>query len=316
MKTTILITLAACLFLISCNKDKSPSSVPEAPKPAVQKTATIMVDSRSREYIIYLPSGYNTATAMPLLFCLHGGGGIDSGFINLANFNTLAESEKFIVVYPQGVQNNWNDGRPTPPNLQGVDDVNFFRVMIQNFTATYKIDSKKIYCTGISNGGFMCSRLGAELGDKIAAFASDAASVEKITVFNNINSLNPVSAMYIQGTTDPLVPFNGGTMTAGSGGAIASHIEVVGKWVSANNCSATAVVTNIPDIANDGTTATRRDYNGGTKGSVVTSIIITNGGHTWPQGYQYLPELSIGKTCQDFNGVNTVWDFFKTHPKS
>jgi polyhydroxybutyrate depolymerase len=252
---------------------------------------------------------------MPLVFCLHGGGGTDSGFIKMANFNIIAEREKFVVVYPQGFQNNWNDGRPTTPNQLGVDDVNFFRMMIQQFSTTYKIDAKRIFSTGISNGGFMSSRLGAELGDKIAAIASIAASVEKNTIYNNINGTNRVSAMYIQGTADLLVPFTGGVMTAGSGGTIASHAEVVTKWVIANNCNTTPVVTNIPDIAADGTTAVQREYNGGTNGTSVVSIIIQNGGHTWPQGLQYLPEAIIGKTCMDFNGIETVWAFFKAHPK-
>ncbi len=260
----IFILSVITLSLLSCKKNSVPAPVQDAPNPGTQKTEKITVDGKSREYIIYLPTGYNTATSLPLVFCLHGGSGTDSGFIKLANFNTLAEKEKFVVVYPQGIGNNWNDGRPTPSNTTGVDDVNFFRTMIQDFSAQYKIDAKRIYAAGISNGGFMSSRLGVELGDKIAAFASDAASVEKNTVYANINSTNPVSAMYIQGTADPLVPFLGGVMTAGSGGTIASHAEVVAKWVTANNCSA-AVITNIPDIASDGTTATRRDYNGGHK---------------------------------------------------
>jgi polyhydroxybutyrate depolymerase len=301
------------ISLLACKKN-TPDPVPEVPNPAIQKTEVVTVDGKSREYIIYLPTGYNTATTLPLVFCLHGGSGTDSSFIKLANFNTIAEREKFIVVYPQGIQNSWSDGRPTASNTAGVDDVNFFRIMIQNFSAAYKIDAKRIYATGISNGGFMSSRLGAELGDKIAAFASIAASVEKNTVYPNINSTNAVSAMYIQGTADPLVPFLGGVMTTGAGGTIASHAEAVTKWVTVNNCSA-AVITNIPDIANDGTTATRRDYNGGTKGSAVVSIIIQNGGHTWPQGFQYISELIIGKTCQDFNGIETVWEFFKAHAK-
>jgi polyhydroxybutyrate depolymerase len=310
-----ILTLAVIsVSLLSCKKNITLAPVQDAPNPGIQKTEKITVDTKSREYIIYLPTGYNTAASLPLVFCLHGGSGTDSSFIKLANFNTIAEKEKFVVVYPQGIDNNWNDGRPTSSNTAGIDDVNFFKTMIQNFSTQYKIDAKRIYATGISNGGFMSSRLGAELGDKIAAFASDAASVEKNTVYSNISSTNPVSAMYIQGTADPLIPFLGGVMTAGSGGTIASHAEVVAKWVTVNNCSA-AVVSNIPDIANDGTTAVRRDYNGGTKGTAVVSIIIQNGGHTWPQGFQYISELIIGKTCQDFNGIETVWEFFKAHPK-
>jgi polyhydroxybutyrate depolymerase len=311
----ILSILFLSLIFIACSK-KDTSPVMETSKPSEQKTITLTVDGLTREYTIFLPTGYNIATtAMPLLFAIHGGGGTSAGAISLASFNTLAETNKFIVVYPQGIGNNWNDGRPTVPNQQGVDDVNFFRTMINTLSTMYKIDAKKIFATGISNGGFMSSRLGAELGDKIAAFASVAASVEKTTVYNNITGTNKVSAMYIQGTLDPLVPFLGGIMTAGSGGTIASHTEAISKWIVANNCSTNAVVTNMPDAVADGTTATRRDYNGGTNSTAVTSIIILGGGHTWPQGLQYISEAIIGKTCQDFNGSETIWEFFKTHPK-
>jgi polyhydroxybutyrate depolymerase len=86
------------------------------------------------------------------------------------------------------------------------------------------------------------------------------------------------------------------------------------KWVTVSNCIV-AVVTNMPDAANDDTSAVRRDYNGGTKGTAVTSIVILNGVHTWPQGAQYLSELIIGKASQDFNGFENVLEFFKTDPK-
>lgn len=310
MKQLVILCLVLSTGLTACKKNK----VPENLNPGVQKTETINVDSRTREYTIYLPTGYNS-TPLPLVFCLHGGGGTSAAFMNMASFNALAEKEKFIVVYPQGIEKNWNDGRPTDANLLGVDDVNFFRTMIQNFSAAYKIDSKRIYSTGISNGGFMSSRLGVELGDKIAAFASVAASIEKNTIYTNINATNPVSALYLQGTADPLVPFLGGVMTAGDGGTIASHAEVVAKWVLVNSCSTSAVVTSIPDISNDGTSAIRRDYNGGIKGTAITSIIIQNGGHTWPQSITNSPEFLVGKTSQDFNGIETIWEFFKTHPK-
>jgi polyhydroxybutyrate depolymerase len=309
MNKIFCLILSFSAFLLSCMKSDSPT-----PSAASQKTETTIIDGLSREYIIYLPFGYNTTTC-PLLFVLHGGGGTDTGAINLASFNNLAETEKFIVVYPQGIDKSWNDGRPTSANQLGVNDVNFFRTLIQNFSTQYKIDAKKIYATGLSNGGFMSSRLGVELGDKIAAFAAVAATVEKNTIYPSISGTNSVSALYIHGTADPLVPFAGGTVTVGAGGVIASHAEAVGKWVLANNCSTLPVTTNIPDIAADGTTSVRRDFNGGTKGSAVVSIVITNGGHTWPQGQQYVPPAFIGITSEDFNGVQTVWDFFKAHPK-
>ncbi|MFN4891000.1 MAG: phospholipase, partial [Bacteroidota bacterium] len=55
----------------------------------------------------------------------------------------------------------------------------------------------------------------------------------------------------------------------------------------------------------------QRVYSGGTNGSEVVSYVVLNGGHTWPQGYQYLSESIIGKTSQDMNGCEVIWTFFK-----
>ena len=106
--STILITL------ISCNKDDNPTTT--ADKPSEQKTVNLTVDGRSRSFIVYLPTGYNNAGKMPLIFVIHGTAGTPEGMINIANFKPIADREKVVLVYPAGIQNNWNDGRPTTPN--------------------------------------------------------------------------------------------------------------------------------------------------------------------------------------------------------
>lgn len=114
-------------------------------------------------------------------------------------------------------------------------------------------------------------------------------------------------------TNDRLVPITGGEMTAGgtAGGFILSHSQTIDKWVALNKCNSNPVITDLPDIANDGTTIKQSVYGNGTNGAEVVSYIIDNGGHTWPQGLQYLSEAIIGKTSQDMNGCEVIWSFFK-----
>ena len=81
--------------------------------------------------------------------------------------------------------------------------------------------------------------------------------------------------------------------------------------VTVNGCSTKLTITDLPEIANDGTTIKQRVYVGGTNASEVVSYVILNGGHTWPQGYQYLNEAIIGKTSQDMNACEVIWTFFK-----
>jgi polyhydroxybutyrate depolymerase len=250
---------------------------------------------------------------MPMIFAMHGGSGTPSGMISIANFKPIAERDKVVLVYPAGIQNNWNDGRPTTPNQLGINDVSFFNQLCNYMTTNYPVDGKRIYATGISNGGFMSSRLGCELSNRIAAIAVDAATIEATTIAPNCNPGRPVPALYIHGTADPFVPFIGGQMTAGgtAGGTVLSHFQAIDKWVSINGCNTTPVIKDLPDIANDGTTIKQRTYSGGTNGSEVVSYVILNGGHTWPQGYQYLPEAIIGKTSQDMDACEVIWAFFR-----
>jgi len=308
MRHTILL-LPLLFSLFSCNKDDNSTTSDD--KTSEQKTINLTVDGNGRSFIIYLPTGYNNAGKMSMIFAIHGGSGTPEGMINIANFKTIADREKVVLVYPAGIQNNWNDGRPTTSNQLGINDVSFFNQMCDYMMSNYSVDGTKIYATGISNGGFMSSRLGCELSNRIAAIAVDAATIEATTIAANCNPGRPVPVIYIHGTLDPFVPFMGGTVSPGAGGTVISHFQAIDKWVAINGCNSIPTVTDLPDIANDGTTIKQRVYSGGTNGSEVVSYIVMNGGHTWPQGYQYLNEAIIGKTSQDMNACEVIWTFFK-----
>ncbi len=307
----LFILITTTFLLISCKKDNN--STPPVDKPSELKTVNLTVDGNPRSFIVYLPTGYNNAGKMPLIFAIHGGSGTPEGMINIANFKTIADRDKVVLVYPAGIQKNWNDGRPTTPNQLGINDVSFFNQLCDYTINNYSVDGTKIYATGISNGGFMSSRLGCELSNRIAAIAVDAATIEATTIAPNCNPGRPVPAIYIHGTSDPLVPFTGGQMTAGgtAGGTVLSHFQAIDKWVTINGCNSTPTITDLPDISNDGTTIKQRVYAGGTKSSEVVSYVVLNGGHTWPQGFQYLNEAIIGKTSQDMNACEVIWTFFK-----
>lgn len=296
------------ISVLACNKDETEISNVE--NPSEQKTINLTIDGTERNFIIYNPKGYNNAGKMPMIFINHGGQGNPTSMIQIADFRAIADRDKVVLVYPAGVQNTWNDGRPTTANTLGINDVNFFRTLCDYMVANYSVNNSKIYVTGISNGGFMASRLGCELSDRIAAIAVDVASIEE-GIANSCNPTKPVPAMYIQGTLDPFVPINGGTVSPGVGGTAISHALAIAKWITLNNCNATPVVTDLPDIANDGTTIKQRVYTNVTNGVEVVSYVVLNGGHTWPQGWQYLPEATIGKTTQDMNGCEVIWQFFK-----
>jgi polyhydroxybutyrate depolymerase len=274
------------------------------------KNVTLNVDGRERKFIAYLPGGRIEGAKIPLLFVLHGGQGSPEEMVGLADFRGVADREKVVLIYPAGVEKSWNDGRPTDANKMGVDDVNFFRKMSEFAVQNLSVDAKRIFATGISNGGFMSARLGCELSDTIAGIASVAASMSQV-VFDSCRPPKPVAALVMQGDADPFVPYSGGMVSPGAGGFAVSHEQVLQKWVSVNQSAASPTVINLPDLARDGTTVVESVFAGGTSGVDVVGYTIVNGGHTWPQGPQYLSERIIGKTSQDINANEVIWAFFK-----
>lgn len=277
-----------------------------------QKTVHLTVDGHDRYFIIYLPGDYKKSTPLPLIFVLHGGKGSPERVMRQTGFQPLAEREKIILVYPAALFDQWNDGRPTQANRAGINDVAFVNKICSYMEENYPVDKQKVYATGISNGGFMTSRLGCELSNRLAATAIVSGTMEADSVAPGCHPTHPLPVLYIHGTADPIVPFGGGKMKEfTAGGNILSHQQVIDQWVGINKCDTTPAVSKMPDIADDGTTVQKTLYTGGINDNEVVSYVIINGGHTWPQGRPVASEFIIGKTSQDINANEVIWDFFK-----
>ena len=81
----------------------------------------------------------------------------------------------------------------------------------------------------------MASRLSCELSDRIAAVAIVGASYEQ-GIYNSCTPTKTVCAIVMQGTADPLMPFNGGLVSGVAGGIAVSHNQIISKLVTINNC--------------------------------------------------------------------------------
>jgi polyhydroxybutyrate depolymerase len=161
----------------------------------------------------------------------------------------------------------------------------------------------------------MTMRLATELSDKIAAVAVVAATMDAGTARDATN-VNPVSVMIMHGRKDPLVPIGGGSVHGGAGGPILSHDSAVKWWVKLDSCNKRADSNLlILDSSGDGTSAFKRTYERGARGTEVVDYIIDEGGHTWPGGWQYLPVFMVGKTSRNLNASEIIWAFFQRHSR-
>jgi len=282
-------------------------------------TGSIVWDGLERTYLIYIPSSYNKTKPMPLVIALHGGAGTSKGMVELTRggFNTLADKEGFIVVYPDAIDKHWNDFRNDmlAVDVEDIDDVGFISALIDYLVETLNVDPKRVYVNGMSNGAMMTHRLALELSDKITAVATVAGNIPEDQSQSDIIPKRAIPVLIISGTDDPMMPWDGGyVVKQPKRGKVISVPETVNYWVNYNNCSQEPIITYEPDSdPNDGTRVRKEVYGNGTNGTEVILYAVEGGGHTWPGGSSHLRKIIIGKTSRDIDANEVIWDFFKAH---
>lgn len=305
-----------CLFfvlLFSCNKEKEtvePKSFPEI------VNGTITYQNNSRKYILHIPSSYDGTVDFPLVVFLHGGGGSAQSAINFTNFNQVSKSENFLMVYPQGFfeasPNSfvWADGRGLAPDIQGIDDVGFIDQLVESLKQEYKINSKRVYLCGFSNGSFLTQRVAFEKNAQFAAIGTIGGTMNK-SLYDNGNPQRAIPQIFIFGTEDPLVPYNGGVVVGSNTLPIVGIEQSVNYWVLKNKCQTTVPAVDLPNPnTTDNSMVTVYEHTNGNCSSKVKFYKINGGGHTWA-GVK-LPHLTtMGETNLDIFASQEVWNFFK-----
>jgi polyhydroxybutyrate depolymerase len=274
-------------------------------------TGSMAFKGLNRTYLIHIPPSYDKTKSMPLVIALHGGGVSAEQMVEhtRGGFNTLSDREGFIVVYPYGINKKWNDGR----KRNNIDDVGFISALIDQFAEEFNIDTNRVCVTGISNGAMMSYRLAIELSEKIAAIAAVAGN---IPVNLSGDPKRPISILIINGTEDPLMPWEGGYVHFKELklGEVLSTAETVEYWVNHNKCSPAPIISyEIDKDPQDGTRVRREAYGNCEEETEVILYAIEGGGHIWPGGYQYSPERRVGKTSKDIDANEVIWNFFKRH---
>jgi polyhydroxybutyrate depolymerase len=276
----------------------------------------IKINGMERNFLYALPSKVNQEQKIPLVLAFHGGGGQPKHMAELSKFHELVEKEPLMVVYPEGYKKNWNDGRIAPKNhafREGIDDVAFISQLIDRLVKDFPVDSKRIFATGMSNGGHLAIYLSLKLSDKILAVAPVCASIP-INLEKEFATLpKPISVMIINGTKDKLVKYEGGEVLSAKRGEVIGTEEMVKIYVSQNTCQATPQTKEFPNVdKKDGCTATQFTYTNGKNDTEVILIKIEGGGHAWAGGIQYFPKLFVGNLCRDFDATEQIWRFFKS----
>jgi polyhydroxybutyrate depolymerase len=250
---------------------------------------------------------------LPLVLVLHGGGGNAAVAEAMSGFTDKAKREGFIVAYPEGTGRlgrrllTWNAGHCCGHAMtRQVDDVGFIRALINRLEADHPVDPRRIYATGMSNGGMMTHRLGIELSDRLAAIAPVVAAL----FGDERKPAHAVAALMINGQLDASVPVTGGAPggrfpDAWDGTPALPALAQGSFWAAANGCATT------PDSTQQGP-ITRWRYRCNS-GRDVEVVLVGDNGHAWPGGKAGSRRGDTPSTAM--NATDLIWSFFKAHSK-
>ena len=160
-----------------------------------------------RTYRVHVPPSYDGSVPVPLVLDIHGLGSNAEQQEAISGMRAESDAHGFLVVYPQGVNDTWNAG--TCCGNATIDDVGFLRALVASIAAEANIDGRRVYATGLSNGGAMTQRLACDAADVIAAAVPMAFPIP----FRPLSACQPIRAMPVltmMGLTDIVVPYNGG----------------------------------------------------------------------------------------------------------
>lgn len=270
---------------------------------APSTTTSTTVVSTARAYSKFIPSSYSKGTSLPLVVLLHGYGATGAMQESYMNFESVAETNKFILVYPDGTVDSsgkqfWNATDACCDFFSAVADDVYLLSILKEMESNYSIDAKRIYFVGHSNGGFMSYRMACKYPDRIAAIASLAgASYFKTT---DCGAKSPVSVLQVHGTKDGTILYDGGQILGTSyPGAVAS----ASQWATFNQCTQNAVTRSTkfdlePNITGDETSVT-----------AWTNCQNSSEVELWTmEGAAHIPTLKS-------TFATKIWEFFAAHPK-
>lgn len=268
------------------------------------QTQGIKIDEEMRRYTLYVPKSIDTLKPIPLVLNFHGSGMTALEQMFYTEMNRTAEQYGFIVVYPQGKNNDWNVGFDMDYD-KGPRDVSFTDLLIKKIQKKFNIDTNSIYATGLSRGGFFTHRLVAELPNTFAAIAAIGSPIPNEVLKRHPNQ-NNIAILLVHGDADEIVNFNGKQF------AYQSISETVDFYKKHNQSESEPITVDINPESDD-TSVLIKKYEGS---KAIVVIQIKNGGHTWPGADDFNIGFPLGKTTHDISLNEFMWEFFIANKKS
>lgn len=271
MKKTILAFLLSCCTVFSN---------------AQLTTDSLLIGNHYRSFLFKQPPADSKGAS--LVFIMHGSGGSAENIATHATrLESLAAEENILIVYPNGYKHYWNECRKAATsvaNLENIDEAAFFTAMITYFHNRYKINKARVFAAGFSGGGHMAYKLALTMPKQFKAVTAVVANMPDSSNLDCVESKVPVPIMIINGTSDPVNPYNGGEVmvTNVKLGTVRSTEQSFTYWAMLDGYKGEPIKVLLPDTdPTDGKTIEKYTYKEKGKPEVVLLKVI-NGKHDYP----------------------------------
>jgi polyhydroxybutyrate depolymerase len=259
-----------------------------------------------RSYRYYVPTTYTPDEPMSLVMVLHGRPDNSLGIASITEFNHFAEEEGFIVVYPDGSnQQGWAIGSTS------ISDLDFLEQVIDDMSIDLAID--QVYLTGFSNGGLMTQYASCQAPDRFAAFAWVGATLYP-GYDDDCEMVEPAPRLMMHGTADVSMRWEGDVIQDAAGNVLISFPvrDTVLFWAEANGCDTVAEVEEIPsDETDPATRVLVQRFTDCPPDSPFVFYQIDNGGHNWPGVPGVIVDEIAGNVTTDIHASQVIWEFFE-----
>jgi polyhydroxybutyrate depolymerase len=270
---------------------------------------------RTRNYYLHVPPDARLGKALPVVFLFHGAAFNGKWFKELIEIEDLSDRKGFIAVFPDGTGNTpwlltWNAGNCCRyAKTNKVDDVGMTLALIEKLKKIVRVDEKRIYAAGWSNGGMLSYRLACEHADVFAAVASVSGTLG----VKNCEPSRRVPILHFHGNRDEYVPFTGGKGEKTKAVEPQQSVDdCMGVWKKINSCVGDAKMEVLPDKVKDETIVIRRHWKECADDSEVELYVIDGGGHNWP-GAKTAADEALGNLTMDISAGEIIWEFFSRH---
>ncbi len=310
----------AALLLGACKASPAPSPSPASGP--VGESSWETPGFAGRPYRVNAPANLDRAKGAPVVVLLHGFGGNGDNLGRYFRLGPVTSRHGALLLTLEGTPNRdgarfWNAGQACCDLYgQAPDDVAYIDAILDDLAHHFRIDPKRVYLAGHSNGGFMAHHYACERAERVAAIVSLAGP--DLADGTRCRPREPVSVLQVHGDADEIVPYRGGNFSAPDPGGhqrlpfvlppglrmatFAGARATVEAWATRDGCSP-AEDPDVPSL----------DLDGRIPGS---ETLVTRWSHCkagavelWTiQGGDHVPSLRPTWGEQ-------IYSFFDAHPK-